>query len=175
MPCCQSVPARRGFLSPGQGTTIHLRFPAIIPPEYCAQTAVAPVTEHPTTLTILLAEDNFINCRVATDLLKDLGHKVVVAVNGKEAMQAWESTPVDLILMDIEMPIMSGSEVTGLIRKREKESGKHIPIIALTAHTMRGDQTRFLAEGFDGYVAKPFRKEYLASEMWRVMETNCIP
>jgi len=77
--------------------------------------------------------------------------------------------------MDIEMPIMSGSVVTRLIRQREKESGKHIPIIALTAHAMRGDQKRFLAEGFDGYVAKPFRKEDLVSEMWRVMETNCIP
>ncbi len=161
--------------SPGHGTTIHLRFPAIIPPEYYTKAAAVTITNQLMALTILLAEDNFINCRVATDLLQDQGHKVVVAVNGKEAMQAWESRPVDLILMDIEMPIMSGSEVTGLIRQHEKESGKHIPIIALTAHAMRGDQKRFLAEGFDGYIAKPFRKEDLASEMWRVMETNCIP
>jgi two-component system, sensor histidine kinase len=157
----------------GMGTTIHLRFPAIIPPEYCTKAAVTPTTGQTKELTILLAEDNFINCRVATNLLEDLGHKIVIAVNGKEAMQAWESRPFDLILMDIEMPIMSGSEVTNLIRQREKESGNHIPILALTAHAMRGDQQRFLDEGFDGYVAKPFRKQDLVSEICRVRETIC--
>jgi signal transduction histidine kinase/DNA-binding response OmpR family regulator len=108
-------------------------------------------------LRILLAEDNLVNQRLAVRLLEKRGHSVVVAGNGRETLQAFESGSFDLILMDLQMPEMDGFEATTSIREREKESGNRVPIVALTAHAMKGDREKCLAGGMDGYLTKPIR------------------
>ncbi len=110
---------------------------------------------------ILLAEDSFVNQRLATRLLEKEGHRVVVANNGREAVAAIEEGLFDVVLMDIEMPIMSGLEATATIRKKEMLNGRHVPIIAMTAHAMKGDRERCLAAGMDGYVSKPIQPQEL--------------
>jgi PAS domain S-box-containing protein len=114
-------------------------------------------------LNVLLAEDNIVNQRLAVRLLEKRGHCVVVAGNGREAVDALERAPFDLVLMDLEMPEMSGFEATACIRRREAGTGRHIPILALTAHAMKGDRERCLQAGMDGYVAKPIQ----AGELYR--------
>ena len=105
---------------------------------------------------ILLAEDNLVNQRVASRMLEIRGHSVKVVENGAEALQALDrGEAFDLILMDVQMPEMDGIEATRLIRVREEVHGGHIPIVAMTAHTMKGDRERCLAAGMDGYVNKP--------------------
>ena len=117
-------------------------------------------------LRVLLAEDNKVNQLVAARLLEKHGHTVVVAGNGKEVLAALEEPGAgsfDLILMDVQMPEMGGFEATGIIRAREKSSGAHQPIIAMTAHTMKGDEERCLAAGMDGYLSKPIQVDQLFS------------
>jgi signal transduction histidine kinase/DNA-binding response OmpR family regulator len=104
---------------------------------------------------ILLAEDNLINQRVAVSILEKAGHRVTVANNGRQTLDRWSEQAFDLILMDVQMPEIDGLEATAMIRAHEVKTGKHIPIIALTAHAMKGDQERCLATGMDGYVSKP--------------------
>jgi signal transduction histidine kinase/ActR/RegA family two-component response regulator len=106
-------------------------------------------------LTILLAEDTVVNQRVAIALLARRGHSVQVASNGQEAVAASAATAFDLILMDVQMPVMGGFEATALIRERERATGGHIPIIALTAHAMKGDREECLEAGMDDYISKP--------------------
>jgi two-component system, sensor histidine kinase and response regulator len=112
------------------------------------------------TIRILLAEDNAVNRTLAVRLLEKQGHAVVVANNGREALAILEKAAFagfDLALMDVQMPEMDGFEATAAIREREKSSGQHLPIIAMTAHAMKGDEERCLAAGMDGYVSKPIR------------------
>jgi PAS domain S-box-containing protein len=106
-------------------------------------------------LKILLAEDNAVNQTLAVRLLQKLGHSVVVAGNGRESLAALEKEDFDAILMDVQMPEMDGFEATAAIREREKLSGSHVPILAMTAHAMQEDRDRCLAAGMDGYIAKP--------------------
>jgi CheY-like chemotaxis protein len=108
-------------------------------------------------LRVLLAEDNPVNQTLATILLEKEGHQVVLAATGKEALAALERQPFDLVLMDVSMPEMDGLEATQAIRQQEQGSGRHLPIIALTAHAMKGDRERCLAAGADGYVSKPLQ------------------
>jgi two-component system, sensor histidine kinase and response regulator len=110
---------------------------------------------------ILLAEDNVVNQRVAVRLLEKGGHEVVVASNGKEALAAWRKEPFDLILMDLQMPVMDGFETTLQIRRAESSSSAHIPIVALTAHAMNGDREHCLKAGMDGYLSKPISQSDL--------------
>ena len=112
-------------------------------------------------LRILLAEDNAVNQQVAVRMLGKQGHSVVVAKNGKEALLALESQSFDLVLMDVQMPEMGGLEATGIIRQGEMRTGRHLPIIAMTAHAMKGDRERCLEAGMDGYVAKPVQAKDL--------------
>ncbi len=115
-----------------------------------------------TSLHILLAEDGLVNQRVAIDMLHQRGHTVVVANNGVEALEALEKDDVfDLVLMDVQMPEMDGLEATKEIRKREKVSGGHIRIVAMTADVMKGDRELCIAAGMDGFVAKPLRSRLL--------------
>jgi two-component system sensor histidine kinase/response regulator len=108
-----------------------------------------------TPLRVLLAEDNAVNQRVAVRLLEKQGHTVVVASDGRKALEALARQHFDVVLMDVQMPVMDGVEATAAIREQEKASGIHVPIIAMTAHAMTGDRERFLASGMDGYVSKP--------------------
>ena len=113
-------------------------------------------------LHILLAEDGLVNQRVAIDMLHQRGHTVVVANNGVEVLEALEKDDVfDLVLMDVQMPEMDGLEATKEIRKREKVSGGHIRIVAMTADVMKGDRELCIAAGMDGFVAKPLRSRLL--------------
>jgi CheY-like chemotaxis protein len=116
-------------------------------------------------LHILVAEDNIVNQMLVARMLEKCGHTVVVVGDGGRALAALESEPFALILMDVQMPEMGGFEATAIIRKREQTSGRHMPIIAMTAHAMRGDREQCLEAGMDGYVAKPISMETLVEAM----------
>jgi len=118
---------------------------------------------------ILVAEDNLVNQRLTTRLLEKRGHLVTVAVNGREALDALEKEKYDLIFMDVQMPEMDGFEATAAIREKEKSGGTRIPIIALTAHAMKGDRERCLAADMDGYLTKPMRPQELDALLERYL------
>jgi CheY-like chemotaxis protein len=113
--------------------------------------------EQPRTVRVLLAEDNLVNQRVAVRILEKAGYSIVVANNGREALTALAQQAFDLVLMDVQMPEMDGFEATAAIRLKEKTTGGHVPIVAMTAHAMKGDEERCLAVGMDGYISKPIR------------------
>jgi len=120
---------------------------------------------------ILVAEDNLVNQRMVLRLLGKLGHKAELAANGLEALAALERSPdFDLVLMDVQMPEMGGFEATAAIRRQEEGTGRHMPIVALTAHAMKGDRERCLAAGMDGYLAKPVDRDELRQMVQRLAE-----
>jgi signal transduction histidine kinase/DNA-binding response OmpR family regulator/integral membrane sensor domain MASE1 len=112
-------------------------------------------------LRILLAEDNLVNQRLVLRLLEKRGHRVVVAANGREALEALEKESYDLVLMDVQMPEMDGMEAVRRIREKEVRTGGHQPVVGLTAHAMKGDMERGLSAGMDGYLTKPIRPQQL--------------
>ena len=116
---------------------------------------------------ILLAEDNIINQKVALRHLEKIGYRADAVANGKEVLSALEGIPYDLILMDVQMPEMDGFEATAAIRRKERETGGHIPIIAMTAHAMKGDRERCLEAGMDDYVSKPIQPQSLIEVIGR--------
>jgi CheY-like chemotaxis protein len=126
-------------------------------------------------LRVLLAEDNAVNQMLAVRLLEKRGYTVTVAVNGREALAAFEREFFDVILMDIQMPEMDGFEATAAIRLNEKSTGGHIHIIAMTAHSLVGDRERCLAAGMDGYVSKPIRTHQLFAAIEGVKEFEAGP
>ncbi|MEX0819223.1 MAG: response regulator [Pirellulaceae bacterium] len=115
---------------------------------------------------VLLAEDGLVNQKVALGFLEKWGHRVVVAANGKLAVEAAEREAFDVVLMDIQMPVMNGYEATAAIRRAEQDSGRRIPIVAMTAEAMKGDREKCLAAGMDDYISKPFDP----AELRRVIE-----
>jgi PAS domain S-box-containing protein len=118
-------------------------------------------TETSRPLKLLLAEDNAVNQRLAARILEKRGHKVTVANNGVEAVEAIKRGKFDLVLMDVQMPEMDGLEATAAIRELELTTKEHIPIVALTAHAMKGDRERCLDAGMDFYVSKPIQPQEL--------------
>jgi CheY-like chemotaxis protein len=130
-----------------------------------ARIAIPASTDRP--LRILLAEDNAINQKVAARLLEKQGHSVEVASNGLEALTASTRDSFDLILMDVQMPVMSGYDATQAIRAMEQGTPRHIPIVALTAYAMKGDREICLKSGMDDYLAKPIRPQELAAVLAR--------
>jgi signal transduction histidine kinase/DNA-binding response OmpR family regulator/HPt (histidine-containing phosphotransfer) domain-containing protein len=126
-------------------------------------------------LRILLAEDNAVNERLAVVNLESWGHHVTVAHDGIEAITLAGAQPFDLILMDSQMPRLSGFEATAEIRKRERESGRSVPIIAMTANVMKGFRAECIAVGMDGYVAKPMRRNELINEIASVIPDFLLP
>jgi two-component system, sensor histidine kinase and response regulator len=118
-------------------------------------------------LSLLLTEDNVVNQKLAVRLLEKRGHSVVVAGNGREALEALERQAFDVVLMDVQMPEMDGFEATAAIRAREKVTGSHVPIVAMTAHARKGDRERCLDVGMDGYISKPLQP----SELFEAVES----
>ncbi|MFI5097886.1 MAG: PAS domain S-box protein [Candidatus Acidiferrales bacterium] len=117
---------------------------------------------------ILLVEDNMVNQKLGVRLLEKMGHQVEVANNGQEACEVLRAARFDLILMDLQMPVMGGLEATRKIRESEEQSGRHVPIVAMTAHAAAQDEKRCLEADMDGYVTKPIRREVLRKEIERV-------
>jgi PAS domain S-box-containing protein len=136
-----------------------------------------PGQEHPPaslrqSYRILIAEDNLVNQRVAIYMLEKQGHHVTGVMNGEEAIAALERGNFELILMDVQMPKMDGFKATAMIREREKGGVPHIPIVAMTAHAMKGDKERCLEAGMDDYLAKPLNIKQLNEVISRVMRTR---
>ena len=120
-------------------------------------------------LNILLAEDNPINQTLALRMLEKLGHHAHVVANGLAALDACAERNYDVILMDVQMPLMGGFEATAALRAREAETGRHTPIVAMTAHAMAGDRERCLAAGMDDYVSKPIQSSVLDTALANVI------
>ncbi len=125
------------------------------------------LTESLRKLSILLAEDNVMNKRLATRLLEKRGHRITSVSNGKEALEAMAQGRFDVILMDVQMPVMDGWMATQAIRERERGTTQHVPIVALTAHAMKHDQDQCLAAGMDGFLSKPFQPAELYAAVER--------
>ena len=137
-------------------------------------TPTAAQAPHSQPRRVLLVEDNEINRRVAMGLLRSRGHQFIVVVNGQEAVNTLADQEFDVVLMDMQMPVMDGYEATAAIRKRERQTGGHIPIVAMTAEALKGDRARCLAAGMDDYVSKPIAP----AEMYRAVErfpALCLP
>jgi CheY-like chemotaxis protein len=131
--------------------------------------------EAQTVFRILLAEDNAVNRLLARRLLEQKGHTVVTANNGREALTVLETQSFDAVLMDVQMPDMDGFEATKAVREKEHVTGKHLPIIALTAHAMKGDLERCLAAGMDGYISKPIQTTELFAMLERLVLAESHP
>jgi len=131
------------------------------PSRKTSASSAEPVLKSSQALRVLLAEDNPVNQRLAVRILEKWGHSVAVVGNGLKALDAWEKESFDLILMDVQMPEMSGTEATQAIREKEKGSNRHVPIIAMTAHAMEGDREICLSSGMDHYVTKPIDQKRL--------------
>jgi two-component system, sensor histidine kinase and response regulator len=141
-----------------------------------AQSAIhAPAAATVKAVKILLAEDNIVNQQVAVGLLTRRGHQITVASNGREALDAIRRESFDLVLMDVQMPEMSGFEVTQAVREDEKTSGEHLRIIAMTAHAMIGDRDRCFAAGMDGYLSKPINQKMLFAVVEQAAEGEAKP
>ncbi len=123
---------------------------------------------------ILLAEDNLVNQRLVQRILEKEGHQVVVAGDGREVLELWNKQTFDLILMDVQMPLMDGLEATRAIRESEKPANTRTPIVALTAHAMKGDQDRCLNAGMDGYLSKPIHAVDLLAAVETYSQKQCL-
>jgi CheY-like chemotaxis protein len=130
-------------------------------PKPAPRTRRAPVNLTAGPLRLLVAEDNAVNQKLAAALLRREGHTVTIVEDGQAAVDAVSNETFDVVLMDVQMPRMNGLDATAAIRALDKELGGHTPIIAMTAHAMRGDQERCLEAGMDGYVSKPIRMDDL--------------
>jgi PAS domain S-box-containing protein len=144
-------------------------------PQPAKAPAIEPSSPLGRPLEVLLAEDNLVNQKLAVRILEKRGHRVAVAGNGREALAAVAGRPFDVVLMDLEMPDLGGLEATALLRQGEQGTGRHLPVIALTAHAMKGDRERCLGAGMDGYVTKPLRAEELFQALNEVLTAAAPP
>ncbi len=140
--------------------------PALVPPAAAAAPATRAV---PSGLRVLVAEDNPVNQRLVVRLLERRGHEIVLVENGRAALAALAAGPFDLVLMDVQMPVLDGFAATRELRTQEHAKGAHVPVIAMTAHAMSGDRERCLAAGMDAYLAKPVDPERLYATMHEVL------
>ncbi|MGH9688161.1 MAG: response regulator [Candidatus Acidiferrales bacterium] len=145
------------------------------PSQESAKEEQSPSAEFAHGMKVLLAEDNPVNRKLATALLEKHGNRVLVAENGREAMAILEREKADVVLMDLQMPVMDGFEAIRAIRAKERRDGGHLPIVALTAHAMQGDRERCLEAGADDYVTKPIRTAELFAAMERATTREEAP
>jgi PAS domain S-box-containing protein len=166
--------------TPGKGSTFSFTVQMTVLPDTIAKGETPFAVPRPSSsenrqaarpLHILLAEDNLINQKLSVAMLEHAGHRVVVANNGRAVLLALEQRSFDVLLMDVQMPEMNGLEATAAIREKEKTTGGHIPILAVTAHAMKGDREQFLAAGMDGYVTKPVDEAELMNAIARCLPT----
>jgi CheY-like chemotaxis protein/HPt (histidine-containing phosphotransfer) domain-containing protein len=159
---------------PGEGSTFHFtaafgRTSGIsIKPR---SPRIQPVVIAQSSMKVLIVEDGHVSQLVGARMLEKRGHVVTLASNGKEAIDRCDKEAFDAILMDVHMPGLNGYEATAKIRQTEKASGRHVPIIAMTANAMKGDRERCLAAGMDDYIAKPLR----SAELFQVVEQFALP
>jgi CheY-like chemotaxis protein/anti-sigma regulatory factor (Ser/Thr protein kinase) len=149
--------------TPGKGSVFHFIVP--FTPCSVSVTSESPI-EKPQlwkgpSLSVLVAEDNETNQFYTLDLLGKMGLKASFVADGARAVEAWRSGAYDCILMDIQMPVMGGEDALSLIRLEEHVTGGHTPIVAMTAYAFKEDRERFIGQGFDGYLTKPFKSEHL--------------
>jgi len=163
--------------STSTGSTFHFTadLATASPATVVAHPAAAPVPEARAILRVLLVEDNRVNQMLAKRLLERQGHQVVLAETGQEAVTAHARQTFDVILMDVQMPVMSGFEATAAIRAAESQSTDRTPIVAMTAHAMKGDRERCLAAGMDGYVSKPISPAALFDAIDQALNGRMIP
>jgi CheY-like chemotaxis protein len=171
--------------TPGKGSTFTFSMRCSLPKGHEASfgKSVGEVADHHVgALRILLAEDHPINQKLAGLLLAKMGHSFVLAENGLVALEALAQDNFDLVLMDVMMPEMDGQAAVTELRNREAGTGRHTPVLMVTAHAMTGDRERFMAGGADGYVSKPISAQALQAEIARVMrkhaptaDTDTIP
>jgi len=150
--------------SSGIGSVFHVEIPFQLAPVEGLASPPILVLNQPAgfrPLRVLLAEDNAVNALLASVLLKKVGHQVTHVLTGRKALDALALSTFDLVLMDVQMPDMDGLEATAEIRRSEISTRRHIPIVAFTAHAMAEDRNRFLANGADGYLTKPFTPDQL--------------
>jgi CheY-like chemotaxis protein len=139
--------------------------------------AIGPGPDHPgpgQPVQVLLAEDNVVYQKLMTHILKKKGYVVTLASDGLQALGAYQRQPFDLVLMDVQMPEMGGFEVTRIIRELEAPAGRHVPVIALTAHAMKGDRERCLEAGMDDYLSKPIQAAALFETMDRLLHVPVV-
>ncbi|MHB8056835.1 MAG: ATP-binding protein [Desulfuromonadaceae bacterium] len=161
--------------TPGVGSCFRVTLPFSVGQQVESVKKTPPITllsQAGPSLRILLVEDNPINIKCGMALLKKMGHKAVLAENGSDCLTMLEHNTFDLVLMDIQMPVMNGNEALREIRRKELDADFRQPVIAQTAYALRGEKERFLEAGFDGYVSKPLEITELVSEMKRVMGMN---
>jgi PAS domain S-box-containing protein len=158
----------------GRGSTFHFTIRAGIPGQAGDVATPAVVSPAASPLRILLAEDNRVNQIVARALLQSDGHAVTIVANGEEAVAAAQASTFDVILMDVQMPVMSGIAATEAIRAHEQSTGRHVAIIAMTAHAMQGDRERCLESGMDDYVTKPIMRDALRKALLAVTPQRSV-
>ena len=141
---------------------------AALCPQDAGTQGAEPTRASPLRRRILLAEDNFVNQKLAVRLLEKMGHVVRTAGSGVEVLQLLRAEPFDVVLMDLQMPVMGGLEATRRIREDETDTGQHLPIVAMTAHAASEDEKRCLQAGMDGYLIKPVRREVLQKKIEEV-------
>ncbi|MHC9541584.1 MAG: ATP-binding protein [Vulcanimicrobiota bacterium] len=163
----------------GAGSIFYLKIPfavneaAVESPDRVSSSKILPKWDGPP-LRLLIVDDQKINLMIAARLMQKAGHTVVEAQDGLEALQKCEQEAFDVILMDIEMPGMDGIEAAHAIREREKETGGHLPIIAMTAHALKEEREETLSRGFDGYITKPVKIDLMLSELRRCLPESII-
>jgi CheY-like chemotaxis protein len=147
----------------------------MIAPPKLQERAADSTQSRPRSLRILLAEDNPVNQKVALYILQKAGHSTFAVGNGKLALEAIQREPFDVVLMDVQMPEMDGLEATAAIRASETNTGRHLPIIAMTAHAMKGDREWCVEAGMDDYIAKPVQRAVLLRILASAVPDRTVP
>jgi CheY-like chemotaxis protein len=163
--------ADAGNLVDGSAFHFTARFKEELEPKQSEAPALTPVL---CGLRVLLAEDNPVNQKLAKRLLEKNGHIVFLAATGREALALLDREKIDVVLMDLQMPEMDGIQATAAIRASEQLRGGHVPIVALTAHALMGDREHCLANGMDGYLAKPYSSEELSHVLAEVLRVTVV-